>query len=75
MSSGGCIECGGPLGRQPRLAIFTMHGQNVSAPHCSQCWEDAKTRGGPGPNAHAHVHNYGSAAALKKDNRPLAQLG
>lgn len=70
-----CVECSGPLGRQPKVAIFRMHGQNVSAPHCAQCWADVQSRGGPGPNAHAHADNYGGAAASKRDNRPFAQRG
>jgi hypothetical protein len=71
----GCIECSGPLGLNPRLAISRMNGRNVSAQHCGSCWEDLKTRGGPGPNARAHAHRYGSAAAMLRDTRPLAQRG
>jgi len=73
----GCTECGNPLGRNPKLAIFSLSlgGPSVSAPHCAACWEAVKTRGGPGPNAYAHASHYSNAATSARRARTLVQGG
>jgi hypothetical protein len=72
-----CHECGGPLGANPKLAIFAVgfSGHRSACTLCAACWENAQRLGGPGPNVSAQSRIDAAAAKAKKDNRPLRQLG
>ena len=70
--AGGCAECGGCLGRNPKSAIFAsgLSGTYSSHTICQPCWEAAKSLGGPGLNVQAAAHGQADyARALLKAKR------
>jgi hypothetical protein len=63
-----CSECSGPLGSNPKLAIFATGLFRTNSCHqvCQACWKAIQERGGPGPNVAAQVGITAGAAAARR---------
>jgi hypothetical protein len=68
-----CHECSGPLGANPKHAIFAVGLSGHYSAHslCAPCWKDAQDRGGPGINVTTKARGNAAAAKQKRDTGPL----